>query len=384
MSITTHTSKGFTTRSIHSGEDKGLEHTCVMPPIYMTTTFLQEDGVEPEYEYTRATNPNFKILESCLASLENAEYATVYSSGLGALTALISTLKPGDVAVTVGDVYGGTYRLFTQVFAKFGITLKSIPSGNIQELRNVLPGAKFLCFETPTNPLLAIYDIEELAKEAHQYGALCVVDNTFATPYLQNPLDLGADIVWHSTTKYIGGHSDVIGGAVMTNSKEIKDKMDFHRKAIGINPSPFDCWLLTRGVKTLALRMERHCSNAMAIAEFLQDHHKVKKVYYPGLASHKTHQIAKKQMRGYGGIVTVELTQPYEKIKHVISNMNYFKLAESLGGVESLISHPASMTHAGIPPAERQRLGINDNLIRLSVGIEDLDDLIDDLTTTLQ
>lgn len=377
----------FSTKAIHVGQEPDKETGSVMPPIYMTTTYAQEaPGVSKSgYEYTRAQNPNFTHLEKQLASLENARFATVFSSGLGALTSMISSLSSGDKVLAIDGVYGGTYRLFNQVFNRFGIHFESIhpkDKAAFEKALNTKP--KWLFFETPTNPLLEIFDIKALVKAGKEHQALVIVDNTFATPFCQNPLDLGADIVWHSTTKYIGGHSDVVGGVAMTNDEAIKKSLDFGRKALGTNPSPFDVWLTSRGVKTLALRMERHQNNAQAVAEFLEKHPKVKKVYYPGLPSHPNHDVAKKQMRGFSGMISAEFNLSLEEAKKLISNFKYFTLAESLGGVESLVSHPATMTHASIPPQERVRMGISDGLIRFSVGVEDKEDLIEDLKKGLK
>jgi len=357
-----------------------------MPPIYMTSTYVQEaPGETKGYDYTRAGNPNFTILEKVLASLEEAEYATVFSSGLGALTALISMLSPGDSVAAINGVYGGTYRLFNKVFKRYGIEFIPVHSASQKDLDAAFAKKpKWLFFETPTNPLLGIFDIAILAKKAKEHGALTVIDNTFATSYFQQPLTLGADIVWHSTTKYVGGHSDVIGGVAMTNNKEIKEALDFARMSMGLNPSPFDVWLQTRGVKTLALRMEKHQQNALAIAKFLEAHPKVSKVYYPGLQNHPGHDIAKKQMTGFSGMLSVEFNLSLEATKKLISSFKLFSLAESLGGVESLVCHPATMTHASVPVDERHRNGITDGLVRFSVGIEDPQDLIEDLSERMK
>lgn len=369
----------FSTKAIHAGENQKLFQSAVMPPIYMTSTF-EQGHPDDVYEYTRANNPNFTILENTLAPLEDAKYATVFSSGLGALTAYLSTLKAGDRVVAIEGLYGGTYRLFKNVFENFDLTLELVAYEDIHTLKKDLPSAELLIFETPTNPLLDIYDIKLLVDLAHKMNTICMVDNTFATPYVQNPLNFGADIVWHSTTKYIGGHSDTIGGVMMTNNHEIKEKLDFARKALGVNPSPFDCWLITRGVKTLALRMERHQKNAEKLAAFFQEQSYVKQVYYPGLSIHQGHEIALKQMRGFGGMLSLELDMTLDELKEWMSSLKYVKLAESLGGVESLISHPATMTHASIPKNERLRLGITDDLVRISVGVEDIEDLIEDFS----
>lgn len=376
----------FATKTVHSGNEPDPHTGAIMPPIYMTSTYIQESpGVTKGYEYTRAHNPNFTILENLLAALENAKYATIFSSGLGALTAMVSGLSSGDKVVAIDGLYGGTYRLFTQVFNRFGIEFSAIhPKDRDAFAKAIADKPKCLFFETPTNPLLEVFDIQELTKLAKTNGITVIVDNTFASPFCQNPLDLGADIVWHSTTKYLGGHSDVIGGVAMTNNLKFKDEFDFARKAIGTNPSPFDAWLTNRGVKTLALRMERHQSNAQEIAEFLQKHPKVKKVYYPGLKDHPTYEIAKKQMKGFSGMLSAEFHLPLEETKKMISSFSLFSLAESLGGVESLVCHPATMTHASIPYDERQKMGITDGLVRFSVGIEDVKDLKKDLESTLK
>jgi cystathionine beta-lyase/cystathionine gamma-synthase len=374
----------FATKTIHVGNEPDPLTGSIMSPIYMTSTFAQEaPGQTKGYDYTRAGNPNFTILEKLLASLEEAAHATVFSSGLGALSAMIGTmLKAGDQVVAVDGLYGGTYRLFNQVFNRFGIEFTTY--NKYEEIEVALSNKpKWLLFETPTNPLLEVFDIALLTTMAKRKGVLSIVDNTFATPYLQNPLNLGADVVWHSTTKYLGGHSDVVGGVIMTNQLEIKEKLDFGRKSIGVNPSPFDVWLTNRGVKTLAVRMKQHEQNAMAVAKFLEKHPKVKKVYYPGLENHPTHAIAKKQMSGFGGMVSAEFNLSLEDTKKLISSFKYFTLAESLGGVESLVNHPATMTHASIPAPERQKMGLSDGLVRFSVGIEDIDDLISDLKIPL-
>lgn len=368
----------FSTLALHAGEDKKLFQTAVMPPIYMTSTFVQDEFGGTEYEYTRAGNPNFTILEHTLAPLENAQFATVFSSGLGALTALLSTLQSNDRVVALEGLYGGTYRLFNKVFHRFGIQLELIPPHDIHRLKDALAGAQLFCFETPTNPLLNIYDIQALTAISRSQGVLSLVDNTFATPFGQNPISLGADIVWHSTTKYIGGHSDTIGGVMMTNNKEVKEALDFGRKALGVNPSPFDCWLITRGVKTLSLRMQKHQQNAEKLVSYFQQQPSVKKVFYPGLSIHPGHDIALKQMRCFGGMFSIDIDIPLDVLKEWITSLKYTKLAESLGGVESLVCHPATMTHASIPREERLRTGISDRLVRFSVGLEDVEDLIDD------
>lgn len=374
----------FSTKAIHSGYTPDAQTGAIMPPIYMTSTYIQDaPGENRGYEYTRADNPNFTILEELLASLEGGKHGVVFSSGLGALTGLIGTLREGDKVLAIEALYGGTYRLFTSIFNRFGIAFHMVPPTLVGLKEALQAKPKWLIFETPTNPLLDIYDIKAIAEQAKQNGVCTLVDNTFASPYCQNPLLLSADAVWHSTTKYIGGHSDVVGGAIITNDEKLAEGLKFSRMAMGLNPSPFDVWLTTRGVKTLAIRMERHHQNALAIAEFLQTHPLVKKVYYPGLTSHKGHEIAKKQMMAFSGIVSVEFALSLEDVRKMVSSFHIFSLAESLGGVESLVCQPATMTHASIPAQERARQGISDGLIRFSVGIEDVDDLKDDLKQAL-
>jgi cystathionine beta-lyase/cystathionine gamma-synthase len=376
----------FSTKAIHIGTDPDPVTGAIMPPIYMTSTFaLPAPGKTKGYDYTRSHNPNFTMLEKTLAALEDAQHCTVFSSGIGALTALISTLKSGDKVVGLNGLYGGTYRIFTQVFDHFGIEFINFTPKNLEELGHVLESKpKWLLFETPTNPLLEILDIQSLAALAKRHGVTSIVDNTFASPYCQNPLRWGADIVWHSTTKYIGGHSDVIGGAIISNSSQLKEQMEFARKSLGTNPSPFDVWLTLRGVKTLAVRMEQHEKNARAVAEFFSQHPKVKKVYYPGLESHPNHLIAKKQMYSFSGIVSAEFNLTLDQTKKLLTSFKYFSLAESLGGVESLVNHPTSMTHASIPLIERHKMGIEDGLVRFSIGIEDTQDLLEDLEQALR
>ncbi|MCF6169657.1 MAG: PLP-dependent aspartate aminotransferase family protein [Bacteroidales bacterium] len=375
----------FPTKAIHVGQIPDAGTGAIIPPIYMTSTYLQEAPDKHKgYDYTRAGNPNFTNLEQTLAVLEEASYATVCSSGIGAITGLISNLKQGDKVVAGNDLYGGTFRLFDQVFKNFGLSVRVINTQNLDEVEMALQEQpKMIFLESPSNPLLRISDIGAISKLARKYGVLSIVDNTFATPFFQNPLLLGADVVIHSTTKYIGGHSDIVGGVAITNNKDIKEKIDFMRKSMGLNPSPFDTWLISRGIKTLALRMERHAESALKIAAFLEAHPKVRKVFYPGLESHPQHALAKKQMTGFGGIVSVELDLNMEQTKKLISSFRLFSLAESLGGVESLVDHPASMTHASIPKEEREKNGLSDGLVRFSVGIEDVDDLIEDIGNQL-
>lgn len=376
----------FSTKAIHAGIKADEETGALMPPIYMTSTFQQEaPGVTKGYDYTRAGNPNFTIVEKQLAALEEGTFATIFSSGLGALTALLATFKQGDRVLAFEGLYGGTFRLLDKVFKNFGLTYKLVEGTNISIVEEELQKKpNLLLFETPNNPLLAIHDIHQLCSLAKNYGVLSVVDNTFASPYFQKPLTLGADIVWQSSTKYLGGHSDLIGGALITNVQKIKEQADFSRMALGLNPSPFDAWLLSRSIKTLAVRMERHAENALTIANRLANSPLVKKVYYPGLASHPRHEIAKKQMSGFSGIVSVEFDLNVDTIKELISSFKIFALAESLGGVESLVCHPATMTHASIPSTIRAQMGISDQLVRFSVGLENVEDLIQDLEKTIK
>ncbi|MFT4552315.1 MAG: cystathionine beta-lyase [Chlamydiales bacterium] len=371
----------FATKAIHVGQRPDPTTGAVIPPVYLTSTYVQEEpGKTLGYDYTRAGNPNFSNLEEMLASLEGGKYATVFSSGLGAITSLLSTMSQGDHVLALNGLYGGTYRLFSKVFEPFGIKHVLVSNNDWRALEEAMAQKpKMIIFETPTNPLLDIVDIQRVGQLAKKYDVLTVVDNTFATPYFQSPLELGADVVVHSTTKYIGGHSDVIGGVVISNSEEIKKKMDFQRMAMGLNPSPFDTWLTARGVKTLAVRMERHEKNARELAIFFTEHPMVKKVYFPGLESNPDYALVKRQMHGFGGIVSVEFELSLDETKRLISSFNLFALAESLGGVESLVDHPASMTHASIPKEEREKSGLLDGLVRFSVGIEDISDLIQDV-----
>lgn len=376
----------FSTKAIHIGNESDPIHGAIIPPVYLTTTYRQKyPGRFKIYDYARGYNPNFTYLEQTLATLEEAKYATVFSSGMGAMTSLICTLSSRDKVIAINDLYGGTYRLFVNVFQKFGVEFKMIDMKNENTLiRALVSRPKFLILESPTNPLLKITNIRKIAQLSKKYRVKTIVDNTFATPYFQKPIALGADIVLHSTTKYIAGHSDIIGGVVISNDHELKKKMEYNRNAIGLNPDPFGCWLISRGVKTLAVRMEKHQQNALAIAKFLYHHPKVKKVYYPGLPSHENHEIAKKQMTGFSGIVSVEFNLSFETIKKLITSFKIISLAESLGGIESLVDHPASMTHGAIPKEKRERAGLTEGLVRISVGIEDVDDLIADLSQALK
>ncbi|WP_372847001.1 PLP-dependent aspartate aminotransferase family protein [Pontiella sp.] len=375
----------FNTAAIHIGQEADRETGAVIPPVYLTSTFAQLAPDETRgYDYTRSGNPAFDRLGATLAHLEQARYATVFGSGMAAVTAVISTLKAGDHVVAEENIYGCSYRIYDQVFKKFGVTIGYVDlsdPANHAEIERQHPALVWI--ESPTNPLLKIIDIEAVAEAAHAAGTALLVDNTFASPYFQNPLALGADLSLSSTTKYINGHSDCLGGVVCTNSEAWNEKMVFAQKAIGLNPSPFDCWLISRGVKTLGIRMEKHFENALKVAEFLEGLDCTATVRYPFLPSHPQYALAKKQMRGGSGIVTALFDLPFAQVVELVSNLKLFTLAESLGGIESLICHPASMTHASIPKAEREAVGITDGLVRFSVGIEDAGDLIADLQTSL-
>ncbi len=376
----------FGTIAIHGGQHPDPSTGAVMPPIYQTSTYAQAaPGVHQGYEYSRTQNPTRHALEASLAALEGGVDGIAFGSGLAAIDGIIKMLHPGDEVISTNDLYGGTYRLFTQIFAKFGIVFTFLPMGDLATLQNaVTPNTKMFWVETPTNPMLNTIDIEGVAAIAKKANALLVVDNTFATPYLQQPLKLGADIVMHSATKYLGGHSDVILGAVVVKTQELADKMHFIQNASGAVCGPMDSFLVLRGIKTLHVRMHHHCKNAEAVAHFLKTHPKVGQVYWPGFEDHPNHEIAKRQMSNYGGMVSFNLKSgSFDDASKLLSTLEIFTLAESLGGVESLVGHPASMTHASIPKAEREKTGVVDSLIRLSVGIEDKTDLIADLENAL-
>lgn len=371
----------FETKVIHVGGEPDPVTGAIMPPIFQTSTFVQSSpGEHKGYEYTRSHNPTRTRLETLLASLENAKHCLVTSSGLAASSLIMHMLPKGSKIICGDDVYGGTYRLFSKVFPDIH-EYKFVDTTNLKNLEATINEFKpaLVWLETPTNPLLKISDIDAITAMAKKVNALTVVDNTFMSPYFQNPLDHGADIVLHSMTKFINGHSDVVGGAIMMNSQEIKDKLFFYQNAIGPCQSPFDSWLVIRGIKTLALRMKTHAANAMKIANYLESHPKVERVVYPGLKSHPQYELGLKQMKGPGGMITFFLKGGIKESRAFLENVHLFALAESLGGVESLVDHPAIMTHASIPQKVREELGIFDNLIRLSVGIEDADDLIRDL-----
>ncbi|WOK04752.1 cystathionine gamma-synthase [Imperialibacter roseus] len=372
----------FGTKAIHAGAEPDPSTGAIMTPIYQTSTYVQEaPGKNKGYEYARSQNPTREALETALAALENGKYGLCFSSGVAATDAVIKLLAPGDEVIAASDMYGGTYRLFTKVFEKFGIKFHFVDmqdAANISKYINA--NTKLIWLETPTNPLMNIVDIQAVANLAKGKNIIVCVDNTFASPYLQNPLDMGADIVMHSATKYLGGHSDVIHGCLVMNDKDLKDKLYFIQKSCGAVPGPQDCFLVLRGIKTLHVRMERHSENGEKIAHFLKNHPKVGKVYWPGFEDHPGHAIAKKQMRSFGGMISFTLKdETIAAANKVLSSTKLFSLAESLGGVESLINHPASMTHASIPREERIKNGLSDSLIRLSVGIEGADDLIEDL-----
>ncbi len=371
----------FETKVIHVGGEPDPTTGAIMPPIYQTSTYVQSSpGEHKGYEYTRSHNPTRSRLEECLASIENAKHCLVTASGLSASSLIMHMLPKGSKVICGDDVYGGTYRLFSKVFPDIH-HYQFVDTTNLSKLEKEIETTKpaLIWLETPTNPLLKISDIAAISKMAKKVGALTVVDNTFMSPFFQNPLDHGADIVLHSMTKFINGHSDVVGGAMMMNSTELRDKLFFYQNAIGPCQSPFDSWLVLRGIKTLAIRMKAHEQNAMRIAQFLEQHPKVERVVYPGLASHPQHDLGRKQMKGFGGMITFFLKGGIEESRRFLENVKLFSLAESLGGVESLVDHPAIMTHASIPKNVRESLGIYDNLIRLSVGIEDCEDLMKDL-----
>ncbi|MBY0547166.1 MAG: cystathionine gamma-synthase [Candidatus Obscuribacterales bacterium] len=375
----------FSTKAIHEGQEPDPTTGAVSMPIYQTSTYAQDElGKHKGFEYARTHNPTRLALEKCLASLENGKYGLAFGSGLAATNTVMNLLSQGDHVVVGDDVYGGTYRIFDKVFARYGVTFTFIDARDPANFEKAIrPETKMLWIETPTNPLLRLADISALAKIARSKKILSVVDNTFASSYLQRPLDLGADVVLHSTTKYLGGHSDVVGGAVITSLEDVYESLKFHQNAVGAVPGPFDCFLVMRGLKTLKVRMEEHIKNAAIIAQHLEKHPAIEKIYYPGLASHPQHELAKKQMHGFGGMVSVVVRGGLEGARSVLNNTKLFTLAESLGGVESLIGHPATMTHASIPQAIREERGIVDGLVRFSVGIEDVEDLIADIDHAL-
>ena len=375
----------FETRAIHAGCEPDSGTGAIMTPIFQTSTYVQESpGKHKGYDYSRTHNPTRTALERNIASLEEGEYGLAFSSGMSAISAVTQLLTAGDHVICCDDVYGGTFRLFDKVLKKYNLEFDSVDLTVPQTLeRHRKNNTRLVWLESPSNPLLKLVDIEAIARIAKKHTILVVVDNTFATPFFQKPLKLGADIVMHSTTKYLNGHSDVIGGSLVMKDKELYDKLQFLQNAVGAVPGPFDCFLVLRGIKTLAIRMERHAENAIKIAQFLENHPKVRKVIYPGLSSHPQHELAKKQMTGFGGIITFFIKGGLEAARRFLERVKIFSLAESLGGVESLIEHPAIMTHASLPKEVREKIGISDELIRVSVGIEHVDDLISDLKQAL-
>ncbi len=376
----------FATKAIHAGQEPDPSTGAVMTPIFQTSTYAQKaPGDNQGYEYSRGTNPTRHALEKCLAALENAKFGLAFSSGMGATDAVMKLLIPGDEVITGNDLYGGSYRIFTKIFANYGIKFHFLDLSDpaiISQYAN--ERTKMVWIETPTNPTMQIVDIEEIAKASKAKNLMLVVDNTFASPYLQNPIDLGADIVMHSVTKYIGGHSDVVMGALMMNDEDLYKRLWFIYNACGATPGPMDSFLVLRGIKTLHLRMKAHCENGRQVAEFLKTHPKVHKIYWPGFADHPNHEVAKKQMHDFGGMISITLKDAdLEETFRVSSRFKVFTLAESLGGVESLINHPATMTHGSIPKQVREEVGVIDSLLRLSVGVEDIEDLIEDLKQAL-
>jgi len=374
------------TKLIHAGQSPDPSTGAIMTPIYQTSTYVQEaPGVNQGYEYARSQNPTRKALEDCLAAVENGKHGLCFGSGVAATDAVMKLLSPGDEVIASDDMYGGTYRLFTKIFQKLGIKFHFINMQDASAISEYInQNTKLIWIETPTNPLMNITDIKAAAALSKVNKTILVVDNTFASPYLQNPLDLGADIVLHSATKYIGGHSDVIHGCLVMNDDTLREQLYFIQKSCGAVPGPMDCFLVLRGLKTLHVRMKAHCENGKEIAHYLKNHPKVDKVFWPGFEHHPNHEIAKNQMRDFGGMMSFTLKDiSLKAAKKVLTNTHLFALAESLGGVESLINHPASMTHASIPKEEREKVGVTDGLIRLSVGIEDIEDLIQDLAHAL-
>jgi len=376
----------FATKAIHAGVHPDPETGAIMTPIYQTSTYVQRSPGDHEgYEYSRTHNPTRTQLQDNLAALENGQWGLCFSSGMGAIDTLVKLLKPGDEVIATNDLYGGTYRIFTKVYENYGVKFHFTDLGNAENFEKLInENTKMVWMETPTNPMLTIIDIETIAKVAMSKNILSVVDNTFASPYLQNPLDLGVDLIMHSVTKYINGHLDVVMGAIVGNDATLQERLAFIQNACGAVPGPQDCFLVLRGIKTLHVRMERHCENGRKVAEFLKSHPKVDKVYWPGFADHHNHVIAKKQMKNFGGMISFTLKDDsIASAEKFLSTTELFSLAESLGGVESLCGHPASMTHASIPREERMKSGLVDSLIRLSVGIEDADDLIADINQAL-
>lgn len=377
--------KGFNTRAIHAGQEPDPSTGAIMTPIFQTSTYVQSSpGVHQGWEYSRSQNPTRAALEACIAALEGGAHGLAFASGCAATTTVLSLLSAGDHVVACDDLYGGTYRLFTKVLARLGIQFTFADLSDTRNLTAALrPNTRMLWIETPTNPLLKLVDIEAAVAAVNGRDVLVAVDNTFMSPYFQNPLELGADIVVHSTTKYVGGHSDVVGGAVVVDTDDLRERLHFLQNSIGAIAGPMDSFLTLRGIKTLGLRMKQHAENAAAVAEFLERHPRVERVVYPGLKSHPQHALAGRQMRGFGGMITAYLAGSLDDARRFLERTELFALAESLGGVESLIEHPAIMTHASVPADIRAKLGISDGMVRLSVGVEDLDDLLADLARAL-
>ncbi|MCX6182792.1 MAG: cystathionine gamma-synthase [Bacteroidetes bacterium] len=377
----------FATKAIHAGQEPDPATGAIMTPIYQTSTYVQErPGVHKGYEYSRTHNPTRTALEKNLAALENGKHGLCFASGLGAMDVLLKTFSPGDEIISSNDLYGGSYRIFVRVFQNYGLKFHFVDMEDPSAINKYInKNTKMIWLETPTNPMMNIIDIAAVADIAKKNKIILGVDNTFASPYLQRPLDLGADVVVHSITKYLAGHSDVIMGAIILNDDALAERLSFLQNATGVVPGPQDCFLALRGIKTLHVRMDRHCENAKAVAEFLVAHPAVKKVYFPGLPTHPNHDVAKKQMKDFGGMISFSLkNDDLEVAREVLSKVKIFACAESLGGVESLIGHPASMTHASIPKEEREKVGVTDSLIRLSIGIEDAEDLVADLKQAIE
>lgn len=377
----------FGTKAIHAGVEPDKGTGAIMTPIFQTSTYVQASpGDHKGYEYSRTHNPTRTALQNSIAALENGKFGLCFASGMAAIDAILKLFKPGDEIISTNDLYGGSYRIFTKIFEPLGIKFHFVGMDSPSAVKSLInENTRMIWIETPTNPLLNIIDIESIVKLARDQQILVAVDNTFATPYIQQPLEMGADLVMHSVTKYLAGHSDVVMGAVVVNDKELADRLAFIQNSCGAVPGPQDCFLVLRGIKTLHLRMERHCQNAMDLAVFLQAHPKVEKVYYPGLSDHKGYEVAQKQMNHFGGMLSFSIKgDKLEDVKSFLEKVELFSLAESLGGVESLCGHPATMTHASIPKEEREKAGLKDSLIRLSVGVEDIDDLIMDLKQALE
>ena len=375
----------FSTKAIHAGQEPDPTSGAIMTPIYQTSTYAQTGiGEHKGFEYARTANPTRSALEACIAALENGTHGLSFASGMAAESAVLSLLSAGDHMISCDDLYGGSYRIFERIMRRYNVETSYVTAGNVEDYEKAIrPNTKLIWLETPTNPLLRLVDIRAVAEVAHRHNLLLVVDNTFSSPYFQQPLELGADIVLHSTTKYINGHSDVIGGAVVTSNEEVYEALKFHQNAAGAVPGPFDVWLTMRGIKTLAVRMRQHEENAYAVARFLMEHKRVEKVYYPGLPSHPDHELAKRQMSGFGGMVSFQFKGTFADVEQVVRRFKVFTFAESLGGVESLVCHPATMTHGSIPKDIREARGLGDTLLRLSVGIEDIEDIMGDLEQAL-